>query len=126
MEYLLRVVKDKNIQVLISTHSPTFVELLPEESLIVLDDLVDGVRARMEPTKSGAFHRLGQPASNKTLLLAEDSLLAAFVDSAHHKLAKEIYSITDVEAATVGASEMLSNQVKAYSLANSKVIMILD
>ncbi|MDX3775820.1 hypothetical protein QE250_17050, partial [Chromatiaceae bacterium AAb-1] len=32
----------------------------------------------------------------------------------------------DVEAATVGASEMLSNQVKAYSLANSKVIMILD
>lgn len=126
LEYLLKVVNDKKVQVVISTHSPTFVDLLPEEALVVLDETADGVVARQNPTKLGAFHRLGQPSPNKILIIAEDPLLSAFVEFAGTKLAPELRSLIEVEPATVGASEMLSNHVKAYSLAQSKVILVLD
>lgn len=126
LEYLLKVVNDKKVQVVVSTHSPTFVDLLPEEALVVLDETPEGVVARQKPTKVGAFHRLGQPSPNKILILAEDPLLSAFVEFAGAKLPPELRPLIEVEPATVGASEMLSNQVKAYSLAQSKVVLVLD
>ena len=126
IEYLLRVVKDKKIQVLISTHSPTFVEKLPLESLIVLDENDQGTIVRNNITKATAFDRLGQYGTNKILLLTEDELCKALVERSVDHIAPEFAKLVVVEAANVGASEMLSNQTKAYIQSDSKVIMILD
>jgi predicted ATPase len=126
IEHLLTIVKDKSIQVIVSTHSPTFVELLPAAALVVLDEKPDGVAPRAFPTKASAFHRLGQVVNAKIRILTEDKLLKAVVDRAMQKLPKEIQAKVEVVATEVGVSEMLSNQVRAHIQSDAKVVMVLD
>jgi len=126
VEHLLQVVEDKLIQVIISTHSPTFVELLPASALVVLEETNAGVAARPGPTKASAFDRLGVMDKTKISILAEDKLLKAFVTQALRLLPRTLRDKATVVAAEVGVSEMLSNQARAHLQANSKVIMVLD
>lgn len=126
LQYLLKICHEKKAQIFMATHSHIFVDLLPEKALIVLDQDNDKVIVRKNPTKVSAFYTLGLPPSNKITLLAEDTLLASFVEISLSLLPPESKRLVNVESATVGASEMLSNQVKAYALAKSKVIMIID
>ena len=126
LQYILRVVEKKKIQVLISTHSPTLVKLLPPESLIVLDQTPEGVVARHNPTKAGAFHRLGHIDGGKVNILTEDSLLKCLVEKAVELLPVELRKIIVVRSTEVGASEMLSNQARAFISSGAQVLMILD
>jgi len=127
IEHLLGVVKEKLIQVIISTHSPTFVQLLPTEALVVLEETAGGVAPRPVPTKASAFERLGAIDKNKITILTEDKLLEALTSRAiRTNWAKPLRDRVDVVAAEVGVSEMLSNQARAHLQANSAVIMVLD
>lgn len=126
LEHILTIVKEKMIQVIISSHSPTFVELLPVESLIVLDSSVDGIIARANPSKASAFHTLGHVGSSKLTIVTEDKLLEVMVERALEHLPKELAKNVVVVGVEVGASEMLSNQIRAYAQADAKIIMVLD
>jgi len=126
LEHILTIVKEKMIQVIISSHSPTFVELLPVESLIVLDSSVDGIIARANPSKASAFHTLGHVESSKLTIVTEDKLLEVMVERALKHLPKELARNVVVVGVEVGASEMLSNQIRAYAQADAKIIMVLD
>ena len=127
LEHLLGIVKEKLIQVIISTHSPTFVQLLPPEALVVLEETANGVAPRPGPTKASAFERLGFIEKNKITILTEDKLLEALTSRAiRANWEKPLRDRVNVVAADVGVSEMLSNQVRAHLQANSTVIMVLD
>ncbi len=125
-EHLLRIVNEKHIQVIISTHSPTFVQLLPATALVVLEETPAGIAPRHAPTKASAFERLGQIDKEKYTILTEDVLLKAVVDRAVARLPKPLNNKTVVVAAGLGVSEMLSNQARAHDQAGSKVLMVLD
>ena len=125
-EHLLRIVIDKHIQVIISTHSPTFVQLLPTAALVVLEETPNGVAPRPIPTKGSAFERLGVIDKEKITILTEDKLLKAVVDRAVSRLPKAMRDKAVVVPAELGVSEMLSNQVRAHVQANAKVVMVLD
>jgi predicted ATPase len=125
-EHLLRIVNEKHVQVIISTHSPTFVQLLPATALVVLEETPAGIAPRHAPTKASAFERLGQIDKEKYTILTEDALLKAVVDRAVARLPKPLNNKTVVVAAGLGVSEMLSNQARAHDQAGSKVLMVLD
>ncbi|MDP2804472.1 MAG: AAA family ATPase, partial [Gallionellaceae bacterium] len=124
--YLLQKTKDKKLQVVIATHSPTIVDLLPEQALVVLDETVEGTTVNPNATKSSAFYRLGQPDPNKINILTEDKLMLAYLERVKGYLPQEIQSRISLNAAVTGASEMLSHQVPAFIASNTKVILILD
>lgn len=127
IEHLLSIVKEKLIQVIISSHSPTFVQLLPPEALVVFEETADGVAPRPGPTKALAFERLGAIEKNKITILTEDKLLEALTSRAiRANWAKALQDRVNVVAVDVGVSEMLSNQARAHLQANSAVIMVLD
>lgn len=127
IEHLLGIVKEKLIQVIISTHSPTFVQLLPPEALVVLEETAEGVAPRPGPTKASAFERLGAIDKNKITILTEDKLLEALTSRAiRANWAKPLRDRVNVVAVDVGVSEMLSNQARAHLQADSAVIMVLD
>ncbi len=126
IEHLLRIVNEKFIQVIISTHSPTFVELLPASALVVLEETSNGMAPRPLPTKSSAFARLGLVKNEKITILTEDKLLKAVVDRAVGRLPTLMRNKVVVIPSELGASEMLSNQVRAHLQASAKVIMVLD
>ena len=125
-EHLLRLVNEKHIQVIISTHSPTFVQLLPAEALVVLDETPIGVMPRPFPTKASAFERLGVVDKEKITILTEDKLLKAVVDRAVSRFPKPLRDKVNVVPAELGVSEMFSNQVRAHLQAGSKVLMVVD
>jgi predicted ATPase len=126
IEHLLRIVDEKQIQVIISTHSPTFVELLPASALVVLEESEAGIAPRPFPTKASAFDRLGVVDKTKITILAEDKLLEAFVSRALLSLPRTLRDTATVVAAEVGVSEMLAHQARAHLQARSNVIMVLD
>ena len=126
LHYLLQKTKDKKLQVVMATHSPTIVDLLPEQALVVLEETSDGTIVNANATKSTAFYRLGQPDPNKITLLTEDVLLQAYVERAKKYISEELRTQFTVNAAVTGASEMLSHQVPAFIASHSKVIVILD
>lgn len=126
LRYLMQKTRDKKLQVVIATHSPTFVDLLPEEALVVLDETPDGTTVNPRASKSSAFYRLGQPDPNKVNVLTEDKLLLAYLERAKEHLPKEIQSRISLNAVITGTSEMLSHQVPAYMVSDAKVIMVLD
>lgn len=126
MEYILGVVDKKLIQVFISTHSREFVDLLPLEALVVLEESDEGISVRPEPTKTSAFYRLGSLEKDKLTILTEDHLLKVIAEEALKLLDPEVRSSVSVVAAEVGASEMLSNQVRAYAQTGGNVLMVLD
>lgn len=126
LEHILSIVKEKMIQVIISTHSPTFVEALPREALIVLEDAPEGVTARVSPSKSSAFYRLGHLDNDKVTIITEDKLLEALAHRAADYMPPELKKKLAIFGSEVGASEMLSNQVRAYAQTDEKVIMLLD
>lgn len=127
IEHLLDIVNKKLIQVIISTHSPTFVQLLPPEALVVFDETPGGVTPRPSPSKASAFERLGAVSKSKITILTEDKLLEALTSRAiRDNWPKSQWNRVRVIAADVGASEMLSNQVRAHLQASSTVIMVLD
>lgn len=125
-EHLLRIVNDKHIQVIISTHSPTFVQLLPASALVVLDETPNGIAPRPIATKDSAFERLGVASTEKITILTEDKLLKAVVDRAIARMPKRTRDKIFVVPAELGVSEMLSNQVRAHLQARAKVLMVLD
>lgn len=126
LEYLLKIVDEKLIQVVISTHSETFVKLLPPEALVVLDESSDGVQVRPNPRRSTAFHRLGAIDSSKIVILTEDKLLQKFVERAVQRLPREDKKRIRVEASDLGVSEMLSNQLRAHIQSGAKALMVVD
>lgn len=127
IEHLLEIVKEKLIQVIISSHSPTFVQLLPLEALVVLEETENGVAPRPAPTKASAFDRLGTIEKNKITILTEDKLLASLTERAiRMNWPRSLQDKVNIIAADVGVSEMLSNQARAHLQARSPVIMVLD
>lgn len=127
IEHLLGIVKEKLIQVIISTHSPAFVQLLPTEALVVLEETSNGVAPRPSPTKASAFERLGAIDISKITILTEDKLLEALTSRAIRAYwPKAQRDKVNVIAVDVGVSEMLSNQARAHIQANSNVVMVLD
>lgn len=126
LEHILSIVKEKMIQVIISTHSPTFVEALPKEALIVLEEAPEGVIARVSPSKSSAFYRLGHFDNDKVTIITEDKLLEALACRATEFMPPEQRKKLAIFGSEVGASEMLSNQVRAYAQTDDKIVMLLD
>lgn len=126
LRYLLQKTRDKKLQVVIATHSPTIVELLPEQALVVLDETTEGTTVNAHATKSSAFYRLGQPDPNKINILTEDKLLLAYMERVKEYISQEIQPRISINAAVTGSSEMLSHQVPAFIASDSKVILILD
>jgi predicted ATPase len=127
LRYLLQKIKEKRLQVVLATHSPTIVQQLPEKALVVLEETKNGTTVNAHATKSSAFYRLGQPDPNKVTLLTEDHLLRAYVERAVKQLSPDLERRIVVVGAVTGVSEMLSHQIPAYiNTPNSRVIMILD
>jgi len=123
---LLEQIKEKKIQIVISTHSPTFVDALPEDALVVLEETPTGVIVNKTASKTNAFYRLGHIDPHKITILTEDILLKVLVERALDKLDPAIKRKCEVSACNVGASEMLSNQAAAFMTAKSNVLMVLD
>lgn len=82
VDFLLRMARDKRLQMVISTHSPTIVRRLPREAIHVLAMNSTGeVCSYSHVPSDEAFFVLGHPIENKIELIVEDILCKNLLDA---------------------------------------------
>lgn len=84
MKFLMSQSKEKKHQIVLSTHSPTLIEDLPEEAIKVLTISSTG-RVRLPKQKSlpgEAFFYLGESSRSKKTILVEDELSKRIIERA--------------------------------------------
>lgn len=82
LKYMLRQIKQKKLQVVISTHAPAFVRHLPREAIKVLQSTPDGfVNVVEDVTWEDAFHEIGQEFDPNCNIVVEDRLAKAILDA---------------------------------------------
>jgi len=110
LKFLLWCIVNKKLQIVVSTHSPTIVNLLPVTSLKTLeevgDDEVDIVSVEHPQM---AFSRIGLLPDHKILLVVEDQLLAVMVNVAIDRLEHWKQEAIKIHIPSSGGDDVMKN-----------------
>jgi predicted ATPase len=107
LRYLLKKVREKRLQIVVSTHSPAFVRHLPREAVRVLT--LDGhgtVTVASDVSADEAFYELGHPAENTIEIVVEDSLAQSLIVGVAQKIGSAFASQFSVTFRPGGESGM--------------------
>ncbi|HBJ38216.1 MAG TPA: hypothetical protein DDZ51_26370 [Planctomycetaceae bacterium] len=90
VDFLLRMSRDKRLQIVISTHSPTIVRKMPREAIHVLAMNSTGqVCSYSHVPPDEAFFVLGHPIENQIELIVEDILCKCLLDAVAVSIGKQ-------------------------------------
>lgn len=128
VEYLLHECEHKHHQIVISTHSPTIIQLLDKDSIKLVD--INQTNNKVYITENVppqlAFHAIGHFPEDKWTIIVEDELSAAIIKRA---IIADDYLKTTVEVYPVpgGADTIMNRYIPAIMLlASKKTIVFLD
>lgn len=127
LKFLLKQIKLKKHQIVISTHSSEFLSGLPHEAIKVFEDngkLQSRVLPRSSP--AAALNRLGKPPQNKRRVLVEDSLAEQLVIYAAKRLDAGDRETLEVKVAPGGAESILKYLGPAAMVSGDEVFVLLD
>lgn len=127
LEFLLTCIKQKNLQIIVSTHSPEFVDGLPERAIKVLEVTPTGqVTVAASASPLVAFNRLGSARHDRLRVIVEDELARQIVE-----VSAELLDVGEREALEVvvvpgGAEMILGHYVPAAIASNDRTFVLLD
>ncbi len=120
ISYLLKIIKQKKLQVVISTHSPDIIENMPKESIKVfytnpetnLTNIIENVLPQE------AFLHLGHTITNKKTIIVEDILAKKILNKILENIGgKELFEIKYFPG---GESRLKQDFMNVYSKEESK------
>ncbi len=119
IEYLLNAIKNKKLQILISTQSETIVDGLPKEAIKVIRKKLSGRICVAEQVSSGeAFIELESRHDKKKHLIVEDSCAKSIIDAILEE--EHLNDLLIVEYYPGGASNIKKNIILPYALTKIK------
>jgi predicted ATPase len=125
--FLLQQILTKHLQVVISTHSPTIVKMLPIKAVKVLEENTSGRMRIVENTHPQvAFNRLGHIPDKMLLITVEDQLLCTLVKIAMKLLDKGEAEAISLHVPPSGADSILKYNVPTWLGDKSNVYVLLD
>lgn len=128
--FLLEQIKLKKLQVVIATHSPTMIRMLPANAIKVLNmnPLTNKIEiTKQECTAEEAFHYIGEPLPHKKTILVEDSLASHLVNYSIEDLNDAQKNQLDIKYFNGGAFELLNHFAVTYALeGRNNVYIYLD
>lgn len=127
LKFLLRQIKEKKHQVVMSTHSPELIRGLPKSAVKVMDETMEGrfqIQENISPL--AAFNVIGAPFSERLTIYVEDELAKEILEyTIKRKFSAEARNI-DVKVPAGGAQSILGNQIPFLMEQASKVLVLLD
>lgn len=125
INYLLSVIKEKKIQVVVSTHSPDIIENMPKESIKVfytnpktnVTDIIEGVLPQE------AFLHLGHSITNKKTIIVEDILAKKILEKTLEKIGG--IELFEIKYFPGGESRLKQEFMNVYSKEESKKHFII-
>ncbi|WP_050384031.1 ATP-dependent nuclease [Bradyrhizobium pachyrhizi] len=127
LTFILHLWRQKQLQIVMSTHSPTIVELLPTQAVQLLEE-TDGAKCRIVPVTHPqvAFNRLGRAVGNFLNIAVEDDLLRAMVDLALKHLDEGERETIRLHTPPAGASSILAHDIPVWISTKQHFYVILD
>lgn len=125
--FLLEMIRTKHLQIVISTHSPTLVNLLPKNAIKVLEENSLG-QARVVDVSHPqvAFNRLGHVAHGKMTVAVEDELLRALVEMAMRMLDPGERQAIELYVPPAGADNILTAVIPTWLNDGRDAYVIID
>jgi energy-coupling factor transporter ATP-binding protein EcfA2 len=125
--FLLETIRTQHLQVVISTHSPTLVNLLPPSAIRTLEETVEGKMQIVEVTHpEAAFNVLGHRSNNKITIVVEDALLTSLVQMAIKLLTPGEQSAIVIHTPSTGADTILTYDIPVWMAEKRNIFVILD
>ena len=126
---LLEKIRTSGCQVVISTHSPSFVEGLPKNAIkLFYKNKAAGTYSILnESTPEQVFLRIGIKNKNKTTIFVEDKLAKLVVEEVLKEIDSQALSNFDVYQSPGGAKNIIKHYCLDYYLhANQNSFVLLD
>ncbi|HYX07504.1 MAG TPA: AAA family ATPase, partial [Bacteroidales bacterium] len=120
--FLLEQIKSKKHQIVLSTHSPTFVEELPIDAIKVFyqNPATGRFKVDEERTYKEAFYHIELTNPDKTEIIVEDLLSKKIIESVINSIGEEVVSITHVKFFPGGSSAIKNDFIKVFSQEEQK------
>lgn len=127
LEYILVNIRVKGLQVVISTHSPSIVEELPPEAIVVMNqDAQNKFTPVSDVAASFAFQYIGHTNTEKKKIVVEDQSACMLVERAL-KICNEKASLAvDIVYHPGGAKDIYKEAVVLSRLNAAKTYLLLD
>lgn len=128
LQMLLTLIKEKQLQVILSTHSPIIVDALPTSAIKILEE-TDGSKVSVIDCRHPqmAFKRLGfNQAQGKIILAVEDQLLSEILRAAIHKLDPGERDIFEIFVPPGGADTILAHHISTWIFEDREIFVFLD
>jgi energy-coupling factor transporter ATP-binding protein EcfA2 len=125
--FLLEMIRTKHLQIVISTHSPTLVNLLPTKAIKVLEENSFG-QARVVDVSHPqvAFNRLGHVTEGKITVAVEDELLRALTAMAMRMLDPGERQAIELYVPPAGADNILTAVIPTWLNDGRNAYVIID
>lgn len=127
--FILDQIKNKKLQVVISTHSPILIDQLPSESIKVFHQMPNDGKFRVENKKSPseAFYYLEQDFGKKIKIIVEDVLAKNIIESVIKSKGKDTESLFEVIYYPGGDSVIKEHYIPIYCQEDlSDTYVVLD
>lgn len=126
-DFLLKACRDKNIQVVICTHSPVFLEGLPPIAIKVFVPNSNGAfRVVEDVCVNDAFVQIGQTVHDKKRIIVEDAAAKSLVDHALKVLGADYQESIDVQYYPGGESSIFKDLVVHARKQDPNIFVIFD
>lgn len=127
LEFILENVRDKGLQVVISTHSPAIVEELPPEAIVVMNQSAQNKFTPIQNVEANvAFQYIGHTNITKPKILVEDFCAELLVKRALSLIDEKATLTVDVINHAGGAKDLFKEAVVLSRLNSEKTFLFLD
>ena len=128
LAFLLQMAKQKQMQVVFSTHSPHLISALPDDAIKAFQQLANGEFSVIPATHPyAAFRRLGATQGNRVLVIVEDRLAQAVVRQALSTIDDDATrQLFRVEYYPGGASSILTSRIPVLMEGSGHMLVLLD
>ena len=124
---MLKKIKEKHLQVVVSTHSQSFLDGLPDTAIKVVEHNSGGYsRILNKCSPHIALHRLGVESFNKKVIYVEDTLAKMLIEQALESMDDAEKRIFEVRVAPGGAQDMKVRQIPAHIVSGHDCYFIFD
>ncbi len=122
VDVMLEIILKRNLQVIITTHSPEFLRACPKESLMLAERAGDVVTFTHKPNIENAVHNISGKSNIDLFIVCEDEWAACLIEACLTKKQRNIVHIHGY-----GSKTELIKQAKTIQKAtNTKVLIIWD
>ena len=127
LQFLLDCIVRRKMQIVISTHSPEFVDELPDHAIKVLEVTPTGrVTVANGSSSLVAFNRLGAKAPGRLRVIVEDELARKVVEVARRGLPAGERELIDAVVVPGGASMILAHYIPSAIAGKDATFALLD